>query len=297
MSKCNLVIMAAGIGSRYGGNKQMDGIGPNNEILMEYSIHDAIRAGFDKVVFIIKPEMEGLLRSLCGDRIAQQVEVSYAFQSYDSLPDFYTVPEGRTKPYGTVHALLAAKELVDTPFAILNADDYYGVDAFRTMHDALGKLPEAGEACMMGYRLKNTVSENGTVTRGICQVAGDKLSKVVETYKIQQLLDGTIRDLTEDKTLDPESLVSMNFWGFSPRIFDAAQEYFETFLKKEHPDPMKAECLLPTMVDDLMSGGKLAVSVLSTDSQWFGVTYQADKPKVSQSLRRLHENGTYPASL
>lgn len=285
------------MGSRYGGNKQVDSIGPNGEILMEYSIYDAIRAGFEKVVFIIKPEMEEMLRTLCGDRIAKLVEVSYAFQSYDSLPDFYTVPEGRTKPYGTVHAMLAAKDLVDAPFAILNADDYYGVDAFRTMHDALVKLPETGEACMMGYRLKNTVSENGTVTRGICQVEQGYLQQVIETKEIQANPDGTILDLATNRELNPENLVSMNFWGFSPRIFRVAQEYFETFLKKEHMDPLNAECLLPTMVDDLMKAEKLNVSVLSTDSQWFGVTYQADKPHVAKNLQKLHESGIYPQTL
>lgn len=297
MTKLTLVIMAAGMGSRYGGNKQTDGIGPQNEMLMEYSIHDAIRAGFGKVVFIIKPEMEDTLRTLCGERIAKQVEVDYVFQSVDSLPAFYTIPDGRTKPYGTVHAMLVAKNHVDTPFAILNADDYYGVDAFKTMYDTLLAMPESGEACMMGYHLKNTVSENGAVTRGICKVERGYLQQVVETKEIQANPDGTILDLTTSRKLNPESLVSMNFWGFSPWIFNAAQEYFEIFLKREHVDPLKAECLLPNMVDDLMKMGKLNVTVLSTDSQWFGVTYRGDKLKVAESLRRLHENGTYPPCL
>lgn len=292
-----LVIMAAGMGSRYGGKKQIDGIGPDNEMLMEYAIYDAIRAGFGKVVFVIKPEMEKMLRVLCGDRIAKQIEVDYAFQSFGSLPEFYTIPDGRTKPYGTVHAILAAKDYVNTPFAILNADDYYGVDAFKTMHDALLAMPEQGEACMIGYHLKNTVSANGTVTRGICRVTQDRLQQVQEIKEIQAKSDGIILDLATNRELDPNSLVSMNFWGFSPWIFSAAQEYFETFLKKEHVDSMNAECLLPTMVDDFLKMGKLKVTVLSTDSHWFGVTYQADKPEVAQSLKKLHENGIYPVTL
>jgi len=194
-SSAALVIMAAGMGKRYGGNKQIDGIGPSGEILMEYSIHDAIIAGFDKIAFIIKPEMEDTLRKLCGDRIARKTEVFYAFQTYDSLPGFYTVPQERTKPFGTVHALLAAKGLVNTPFAILNADDYYGADAFKTMYDTITSLPVSGEACMMGYRLKNTVSENGTVTRGVCEVADGKLVKVKETYQIKPMENGTIWDI------------------------------------------------------------------------------------------------------
>lgn len=296
VAHATLIIMAAGMGSRYGGNKQIDGIGPSGEILMEYSIHDAIKAGFDKIVFIIKPEMEGTLHNLCGARIAKEAEVSYAFQTYDSIPVFYTVPQERTKPFGTVHALLAARGLVNTPFAILNADDYYGVDAFKTMYDAITALPGSGEACMMGYRLKNTVSENGTVTRGVCEVENGRLVKVKETYQIKPLEDGTIWD-GQAGELDSNALVSMNFWGFTPWIFDVAQEYFEAFLRGLSPNELKAECLLPTMVDDMMRSGKLNVNVLSTDSQWFGVTYQEDKAKVQKSLKKLHAAGVYPVSL
>lgn len=296
VSHATLIIMAAGMGSRYGGNKQIDGIGPSGEILMEYSIHDAMKAGFDQIVLIIKPEMEETLRKLCGDHIASKTGVSYAFQTFDSLPSFYTVPQGRTKPFGTVHALLAAKGLVNTPFAILNADDYYGVDAFKTMYDAITALSGSGEACMMGYRLKNTVSENGTVTRGVCEVEDGRLVKVKETYQIKPLENGAIWDVQAGQ-LAPEALVSMNFWGFTPWIFDAAQEYFDAFLHRLSPDELKAECLLPTMVDDMMRVGKLVVNVLSTDSQWFGVTYQEDKSKVQESLKKLHAAGVYPASL
>lgn len=296
-----LVIMAAGMGSRYGGNKQIDGIGPSGEILMEYSIHDAIRAGFDKIVFIIKPEMEQTVRALCGDRIAKQVEVAYAFQTYDSIPAFYTIPADRVKPFGTVHAVLSAKDVVHEPFAVLNADDYYGVTAFKTMYDALVNLKDEHEACMVGYKLKNTVSENGTVTRGLCAMDEQgNLTQVKETYKIAPCPDGTIRDLQsegEGVILDPEVLVSMNFWGFTPWIFEAGQAYFESFLRALAPDNIKGECLLPIMVDDLMQQKQLRVQLLSTDAVWFGITYKEDKASVQADIRALHERGIYPPTL
>lgn len=296
-----LVIMAAGMGSRYGGNKQIDGIGPSGEILMEYSIYDAIRAGFDKIVFIIKPEMEKIVRELCGDRIAQQVEVAYAFQTYDSIPDFYTIPADRVKPFGTVHAVLSAKDVVNEPFAVLNADDYYGVSAFKTMYDALVTLKPEHEACMVGYKLRNTVSENGTVTRGLCAMDEQgNLTQVKETYKIAPCPDGTIRDLQSDDEgviLDPEVLVSMNFWGFTPWIFKAGQAYFESFLRTLAPDNIKGECLLPIMVDDLMQQKQLSVQLLSTDAVWFGITYKEDKAGVQSDIRALHERGIYPPTL
>lgn len=296
-----LVIMAAGMGSRYGGNKQIDGIGPSGEILMEYSIYDAIRAGFDKVVFIIKPDMEETVRKLCGERIAQRVKVEYAFQTYDSLPDFYTLPEGRIKPFGTVHAVLCAKDVVNEPFAVLNADDYYGVSAFKTMYDALCTLAPEHQACMVGYRLKNTVSKNGTVTRGVCSMdEAGHLLKVKETYKIALLPDGSICDQATEGVsvpLDPESLVSMNFWGFTPWMFEAAQAYFDAFLRALSPEDIKGECLLPIMVDEMMQRGELSVQVLSTDAVWFGITYKPDKETVAQSIRALHDQGLYPPSL
>ena len=199
--KNSLVIMAAGLGSRYGGNKQVDGIGPHNEILMEYSIHDAIRAGFNRIVFIIKPEMKDLMDRLCGNYLRKMtakdrspLEVVYAFQDFSSIPAFYTIPAERTKPFGTVHALLCAREAVDGPFCVLNADDYYGADAYRTMYEALQQLPEIGEATMVGYLLKNTASLHGTVSRGVCSVENGWLQRVKETKKIQLYPDGTLRD-------------------------------------------------------------------------------------------------------
>lgn len=304
--KASLVIMAAGLGSRYGGNKQTEGIGPNHEMLMEYSIFDAVRAGFSKFIFVIKPEMQHLIESLCGELVAScrdqngnPVEVCYALQDFTSLPSFYSVPQDRIKPFGTVHAVLCAEKYINEPFAVVNADDYYGVDGFESMYNQLQHMKD-GEAAMVGYYLKNTVSENGTVTRGVCSCSGNRLSKVTETFKIQPFPDGTIRDTASDPhgvLLDPNALVSMNFWGFVPGIFKQMNQYFDAFLLDLAPEEIKAECLLPVMVDDLMSKNLLSVYVLSTEATWFGITYPQDKPYVQQELKKLHDRGIYPALL
>ena len=302
--KAALVIMAAGLGSRYGGTKQVDGLGPRGEILMEYSIHDALRAGFTKVVFIIKPEMVEMMHALCGDRVAamtaasgEKVEVCYACQDYTSLPGFYTVPPERTKPYGTVHAVLCAEEMIHEPFCVINADDYYGVDAYRAIYEELCRLPERGQASMVGYLLKNTASLNGTVSRGICTVAGDWLESIRETKKVQLYADGTLRDLERDIPLEPETVVSMNFWGFMPSIFDELARYFETFLRSDAGENVKAECLLPNMVGELLREGRLSVSVLQSKDRWFGMTYHEDRARVASELQTLHEAGVYPEKL
>lgn len=304
--KTSLVIMAAGLGSRYGGNKQTEGIGPNHEMLMEYSIFDAVRAGFSKFVFVIKPDMQPLIEALCGglmasckDKDGNPVEIHYAIQDFSSVPAFYQIPAERTKPFGTVHAVLCAEPYIREPFAVVNADDYYGVDGFASMYDCLHDLKQ-GEACMVGYYLKNTVSENGTVTRGVCSQKNGMLEKVTETFKIMPFADGTIRDTAsseEGVILDPNALVSMNFWGFRPEIFKAMHESFEAFLKNIAPDNIKGECLLPIMVDDLMRAHQLSVRVLSTGATWFGITYPQDKPNVRDELKKLHDKGVYPASL
>ena len=302
--KVSLVIMAAGLGSRYGGSKQVDGIGPHHEILMEYSIYDALRAGFNKIVFIIKPEMEEMMHRLCGDYLAKKtardgspVEVAYAFQDFSSVPDFYTIPAERTKPFGTVHALLCAADVVHEPCCVINADDYYGIDAYQTIYNELVKLPETGRATMVGYLLKNTASLHGTVSRGICTVADGKLKTVREALKVQLYADGTLKDLAEDRPLDPDTVVSMNFWGFTPSIFPALRTYFEDFLRHEAGDNNKAECLLPVMVDSQMQAGKLEVSVLKSADRWFGMTYQQDREVVAEELKKLHETGAYPEDL
>ena len=302
--KVSLVIMAAGLGSRYGGSKQVDGIGPHHEILMEYSIYDALRAGFNKVVFIIKPEMEKMMERLCGGYLrgktaldGSPVEVAYAFQDFSSVPDFYTIPEGRTKPFGTVHALLCAADVVDGPCCVINADDYYGIDAYRTIYEELVRLPDQGRATMVGYLLKNTASLHGTVSRGICTVEDGRLLSVREALKVQLYADGSLKDLAEERELAPNTVVSMNFWGFTPSIFPALREYFADFLRNEAGDNTKAECLLPMMVDHQMQAGKLEVSVLKSADRWFGMTYQQDREVVAEELRRLHEKGEYPEDL
>ena len=302
--KVSLVIMAAGLGSRYGGSKQVDGIGPNGEILMEYSIYDALRAGFNKVVFIIKPEMEQMVRRLCGDALARRtaadgspVEVAYAFQDFSSVPDFYHIPAERTKPFGTVHALLCAADVVHEPCCVINADDYYGVDAFRTIYRELTQLPPAGKATMVGYLLKNTASLHGTVSRGVCTVEDGKLRSIREALKVQLYPDGTLKDLAEDRSLEPDTVVSMNFWGFAPTIFPALKDYFENFLRHEAGDNLKAECLLPLMVGEQLEKGALEVSVLHSADKWFGMTYHEDREVVAEELRKLHARGVYPPSL
>lgn len=303
--KVSLVIMAAGLGSRYGGKKQVDGIGPHNEILMEYSVYDALRAGFNKVVFVIKPEMEELMERLCGSYLRHKtaldggpVEVAYAYQDFSSIPSFYKIPQGRTKPFGTVHALLCAGEVVSEPCCVINADDYYGIDAYRTIYQALLQLPPEGRAAMVGYLLKNTSSLYGTVSRGICDVDENGFLRTVrEALKIQLYEDGSLRDLAEDRPLSPDTVVSMNFWGFAPSIFPALRRNFEDFLRTEAGDDPKAECLLPVMVDRQMQQEGLRVEVLRSADRWFGMTYQQDRETVAGELRKLHRLGAYPESL
>lgn len=296
-----LLIMAAGLGSRYGGNKQIDRIGPSGEILLEYSIHDALAAGFDKVVFVIKRTMDETFREMIGDKIAAKCEVHYAYQEYDSLPGGFVVPEGRSKPYGTVHAVLAAREIISEPFAVINADDYYGKDAFAAMADSLRRMQgQTNRASMVAYYLRNTVSENGHVTRGVCETdAAGHLMKVTETYKILPFPDGTIRDLASDpdgRILDPDALVSMNFWGLTPWYFEAAEKALAAFLNGPG-DPLTKEYALPTLIDQLMHADGLQVEVLSTKAVWFGVTYREDKDYVAGELKKLHDAGQYPPAL
>ncbi len=295
-----LVVMAAGMASRYGGNKQITGMGPNNEILLEYSVCDAIRAGFNKVVFIIRPDMLEDMKRICGDKLAKKINVEYAFQDYSSLPEWYAVPEGRVKPFGTVHAVLCARSCVKEPFAVINADDYYGVDSFQKMHDYLVASSDPSRAAMVGYRLKNTVSIHGAVTRGVCKVVDGRMVDVDEVAKIRLYPDGRIADTSEGepgRDLDPDALVSMNFWGFRPELFDNMQRYFEDFLKNADPSDIKCECLLPVMVDRLLKQGEITVDMLETEAVWFGVTYQEDRPLVQQALLELHAKGVYPEKL
>ena len=296
-----LLIMAAGMGSRYGGDKQVDGMGPHGEILLEYSVFDALAAGFTKVVFIIKRNFEQRIREMVGDQLSKSVKVEYVFQEFDSLPAWYHLPAERVKPFGTVHAVLCAKDVIHEPFAVINADDYYGRAPYQLVSGQIEKLAAQREACMVGYYLKNTVSDNGHVTRGVCETTADgKLTSVTETYKIAPFPDGTIRDTHVDpngKVLNPDSLVSMNLFGFTPWLFEMAQRKFDAFLKSLSADELKAEYVLPVLIDQLMREEGLSVDVLPTDATWFGVTYQQDKPFVQGQLAQMHRDGLYPDTL
>ena len=291
--KTTLVIMAAGLGSRYGGNKQVDGIGPNGEILMQYSIYDAIRAGFNKIVFIIKEEHRSIIEGFCKN--IKGAEIAFACQDYSSIPSFYKIPAERTKPFGTTHAVLCARDVVNEPFAVINADDYYGSEAFDELYHKLNAL-KSGEAAMVAYKLNNTVSRNGSVSRGVCDVNDGKLATVTETYNITIDENDVISDPVAG-ILAPDTLVSMNLWGFLPEFFDYAKDYFDEFLKALPEGELKKECALPTMVDSLIKAGELDVSVLSTDSVWFGVTYKEDKAYVAGELLKMHNDGKYPEKL
>lgn len=302
-----LVIMAAGIGSRFGGGiKQLEPMGLHGEIIMDYSIHDAIQAGFNKIVFIIRKDIEGDFRERIGDRIekicaAKNVEVRYAFQDLNDVPG--EVPPGRTKPWGTGQAVLAAKELIREPFMVINADDYYGKEAFGKIHAYLEKTAgqENAPCCMAGFILKNTLSENGGVTRGICQVENGMLTDVKETSNIEKTASGAAVD---GKPVDENAYVSMNMWGFPgeegkrPDYLRALEEGFHTFFEKTVPqNPLKAEYLLPIHIGGLLEEGKIQVAVLETKDKWFGVTYREDKEAVQQSFRDLIAKGVYREEL
>ena len=302
--KTTLVIMAAGIGSRFGGGiKQLAAVGPNGEIIMDYSIHDAIEAGFNKIVFIIRHDIEQAFREAIGDRIERicaglGVELGYAFQELDALPAGVSVPEGRTKPWGTGQAVLACKDQLDGPFAVINADDYYGKEAFVQLYNFLQGYDAAkpGELCMAGFVLKNTLSDNGAVTRGICRMDENAfLTGVDETSGIEKTADGGAA--AGGRAIDAESLVSMNMWGLTPGFVGMLQDGFVEFFGNIAGNELKAEYLLPIFIDELLKAGKVTVKVLPTHDRWFGVTYQEDKPVVIASFAKLIEAGVYRKDL
>ena len=300
--KPTLFLLAAGMGSRYGGLKQLDGLGPNGETIMDYSIYDAIRAGFGKLVFVIRKDFEQDFRDKILSKYESHIPCELVFQALDNLPEGFTCPAERTKPWGTNHAVMMGADVIKEPFAVINCDDFYGRDSFQTMGKFLAALPEGSKNVysMVGFRVGNTLSESGTVSRGICSTDANKLlTSVVERTKIQRI-DGEVKYIDDNGewTATPDTTpVSMNFWGFTPWIFGKLEEYFATFLKGLAPDAIKAECLLPVFVDKLMHEGELTVPMLTTDAVWFGVTYKEDKPFVQAELRKLHESGVYPASL
>ena len=303
--KPTLFLLAAGMGSRYGGLKQMDGLGPNGETIMDYSIYDAIKAGFGKLVFVIRKDFEDDFRKKIVSKYENHLPVEVVFQSLDKLPEGFTVPEGREKPWGTNHAVMMGEDVIKEPFAVINCDDFYGRDAFQVMGKFLSELPEGstGKYAMVGFRVGNTLSENGTVSRGVCATdASQYLQSVVERTKIERKDDGVIRFLDDDGTtwtgLEENTPVSMNFWGFTPDYFAHSDEFFKDFLSLESTKTnLKAEFFIPLMVDKLIREQKATVKVLDTTSKWFGVTYPEDRPDTVAKIAKLIEEGVYPEKL
>ena len=301
--KTTLLIMAAGIGSRFGtGIKQLEPVDDAGHIIMDYSIHDAIEAGFNHVVFIIRKDIEEDFRRIIGDRISEIADVSYAFQDLSALPDGFSVPDGRTKPWGTGQALLCCKGVIDTPFAVINADDYYGKEAYVKVHEYLvQEQPQDDKIhiCMAGFRLGNTLSDNGSVTRGVCHIENGALTGVTETHNIFKTAEGaeTRSDDGTVEKLDVKSLVSMNMWGLTPAFMDTLEKGFVEFLEDLKPEDIKKEYLLPVMIDELIQKGEATVDVLESRDTWFGVTYQEDKASVTEAFAELVKKGVYPADL
>ena len=304
MSKPVLVIMAAGMGSRYGGLKQLDPVGGYDQVILDYSMFDARRAGFETVVFVIKKEIEEEFKARVGRRVERHMDVKYVFQAMDDLPEGYAVPEGRAKPWGTAQAALAARELVHGPFAIINADDYYGPEAYQLIYDYLCAHPdgELYEYAMVGYLLKNTVTENGSVARGVCTVDGEHILRdIVERTAIEK--DGDDARFTEDgggswTALPGNTTVSMNMWGFTRSFLDEALARFPAFLDKALAEnPLKGEYFLPSVVEQLIGGGKARVRVLLSQDKWYGVTYREDKPTVVAAIAEKTKAGLYPDRL
>jgi len=300
--KPTLVVLAAGMGSRYGGLKQMDPMGPNGETVLDYSVFDAIRAGFGKVVFVIREDFAEAFKKGVGARFANKIEVDYVFQKLDDLPEGFNVPDGREKPWGTSHAVRAARHAVKEHFAVINADDFYGRDAYARAAGFFNSLPAdtTDEMAMIGYPLENTLSDHGNVNRGICQIdENGSLTSVEEYLNIGREDHGEVRgeDLKSNrKPIPNDSLVSMNFWAFGPKFFDKLEDAFISFLK-ESGDELKSECYIPTVVDDLIKQQGAECPVLQTSSQWFGVTYPDDKPYVVESIAKLIQSGDYPEQL
>ena len=302
MKKTALVIMAAGVGSRFGnGIKQLAPVGPNGEIIMDYSIRDALEAGFNKIVFIIRKDLEEEFKSTIGARVEKIAEVAYAYQEMEKLPEGFVKPADRTKPWGTGHAVICAREFLTEPFAVINADDYYGKEAYVKVHDYLVREQPADDVlhiCMAGFRLGNTLSDNGSVTRGLCHITDGKLTGVTETHNIFKTADGaeSREDGQPAEKLDLNELVSMNMWGFTPDYFKYSEDYFAEFLKANISN-LKCEYFIPLMVNELITKGKATVKVLDTTSKWFGVTYAADRQGVVDKIQALVNAGEYPEKL
>lgn len=298
MAQPVLVIMAAGMGSRYGGLKQIDPVGPHGQIILDYSLYDAYRAGFRRAVFIIRPELRESFEQAIGARAAQRMRIDYVYQTLENLPEGCAAPAGRTKPLGTAHAVWCVGDTVNAPFAVINADDFYGADAFRQMYDHLSAAQDDDRAryCMVGYRVENTLSESGTVSRGVCTADADGfLTSIVERTAIARSADGVIR-CEDDRVLPEGTPVSMNLWGFTPSFLPALDGLLRDFLATELPkNPEKGEFYLPFAVDRLICEGRANAKLLHTDAHWFGVTYREDKPTVVAAIAAMTEAGEYPA--
>ncbi len=298
--KPTLFVLAAGMGSRYGGLKQLDSLGPNGETIMDYSIYDAIKSGFGKVVFVIRKDFEQDFRDKILSKYEGHVPVEVVFQSTDALPEGFTCPADRTKPWGTNHAVLMGKDVIKEPFAVINADDFYGRDAFEVIAKELSRPRDRkGDYCMVGFRVGNTMTENGSVARGVCENKDGLLTSVVERTAISYDDNHDIVFTDENgevQKLAPSAPVSMNLWGFTPDYFDYSEREFVNFLKKDINTP-KAEFFIPLVIDTLINSGEATVKVLDTESKWFGVTYAADRPGVVAKFAELHKDGTYPEKL
>ena len=305
MKKTALVIMAAGIGSRFGGGiKQLEPVGPGGEIIMDYSIHDALEAGFDRIVFVIRHDLEKDFREVIGDRIEKIAPVSYAFQELDDIPSGFTVPQDRKKPWGTGQAVLSVRDIVNEPFLVINADDYYGKEVFQKIHDYMtGDMDENApvyDICMGGFILANTLSDNGGVTRGVCEVGEDEILRAVrETYNIIKTAEGLTASDKEGNpvTVREDQHVSMNMWGLTPAFIKELERGFPEFLSGLQEGDLKSEYLLPTIIDQMIKDGRARVKVLETRDHWFGVTYKEDKEGVAESIRALISQGVYPEKL
>src|SRR5690554_2727933 len=296
--KPTLLILAAGMGSRYGGLKQMDELGPDGESIIDYSVFDAIRAGFGKVVFVIREDFAQAFKDQFEPRLKGKIETEYVYQSLDNIPVGFALPEGREKPWGTGHAMLMAKEVIDTPFAIINADDFYGKDAYAQAIEFINTSKDVNEYAMIGYALKNTLSEHGTVSRGVCEAdANSNLTKVTERTKIGKEGD-TIYFYEDDykEKLTGDEPISMNFWIFKPEFFNHLENGFKRFLKAKGSE-LKSEYYFNIAADDMVKAGEASVKIINTPAKWFGVTYQEDKPMVKASLSALHDQGQYPNGL
>lgn len=299
MKKPILVILAAGMGSRYGGLKQIDTVGSNGESIIDFSIYDAHEAGFEKVVLIIRKEHHEAFEECLGKKVSQFMEVEYAYQDIHDIPAGIEVPAGREKPWGTTHALLACKHL-DAPFAIINADDYYGKEAFKVIYDFLLHEVSDTNFAMVGYVLANTLTEYGTVSRAVCEVKDGYLDKIVERAKIAKKGDHSVylNEVEEWVEAPKNSLVSMNFWGFTPKVFELCQSIFEEFITTAiSENPMKCEHVIPTAVSDMLKAGSVKVKMLTSQSRWFGVTYREDKSYVVEKLQSYKDQGLYPFDL